>query len=728
MKRRNAFVAIVTAMIISAVVMLPAFNGLNGTSLDYLVGLRHATVGPRHAPGASPTVVVAIDEETYRRPPFRNLPKVMWTQQIARVLNAVIDGGAKVAGFDLIFPTSVERFIRGFDRDFLIALRNASKSGKIVLAKVQHQAKPISPFPGYSFAVGHQKNIRAANAFEDPDGVVRRLSLTFRSEVRSRTGATSERIDPSLALELAARGAGERPSLDKNGMVSLAGYTVPMTDAGEDGKTMLVNFDGGAGTIPTYSLADLLACDAAKNTEYFRKHFAGKVVLFGAVLDVEDRKLTSKRLATGPEGRSQPERCALPVMDGLFRADVVRDTIPGVYVHAAAVNNLLRHDALREARPEIRYLAILSIALITAAAVMLVSPIFAALATLIGGVIWAEFSVIALQNAVVLPMLLALVASSLTFVALVGYRFAVADRDKRYLRRSFALYLPPSVVDRLVDSNASPALGGETRELSAFFSDIKGFTAISEGLPPEELVGFLNKYLSVVTEIIEAHGGFVDKYIGDAVVGVFGAPLDDPDHARHAVLAALKCQIVLAGMQQKFGLPGNPEVGTRIGICSGDMLVGNIGSGRRFNYTIMGDAANLASRLEGANKIYGTGILVGQRCAELCNASDGTDGADGAIVFREIDRVRVVGRETPERLFEPVGTGDGVSAALRERLALFADGLADYRARKFEDAGGKFETLRDDDPVARVYMERIRGFAAAPLPPEWDGVTDLSEK
>ena len=121
----------------------------------------------------------------------------------------------------------------------------------------------------------------------------------------------------------------------------------------------------------------------------------------------------------------------------------------------------------------------------------------------------------------------------------------------------------------------------------------------------------------------------------------------------------------------------------------------------------------------------GTGVLVGQRCAELCHASD---GADGAIVFREIDRVRVVGRKTPERLFEPVGTGDDISAGQRERLSLFADGLADYRARNFEDAGGKFETLQDDDPVARVYVKRIRGFFATPLPPEWDGVTDLSEK
>jgi adenylate cyclase len=725
MKRGNTFAAIVTAIIASAFVMLPAFDRLNGTSLDYLVGLRHATMGSGYTPGASPTVVIAIDEETYRRPPFRNLPKVMWTQQIARVLNAVIDGGAKVVGFDLIFPTSVEKFIRGFDQDFLIALRNASKSEKVVLAKVQHQAKSINPFPGYSYAVGHQKNIRAANAFEDSDGVVRRLPLMFRSQVQSSDGVTSERIDPSLAMELAARRTGERPTFDKSGLVSLAGYIVPTTTTGKNQRTMLVNFDGGTGTIPTYSLADLLACDVAKNTGYFRKHFADKVVLFGAVLDVEDRKLTSKRLATGPEGRNQPERCTLPVMDGLFRTDVIRDTIPGVYVHAAAVNNLLRHDALREPELKIRYLAVLLIALVTAATVMLVSPIFAALATLTGMVVWSGLSVIALQKGVVLPMLLALVAGSMTYVALAGYRFAVADKDKRYLRRSFSLYLPQAVVDKMVHSNVAPTLGGETRELSAFFSDIKDFTKISEGLPPKELVEFLNNYLSVVTRIIESHGGFVDKYIGDAVVGVFGAPLDDPDHARHAVLAALECQTALDCMQQKFGLPDNPEVLTRIGICSGDMLIGNIGSGRRFNYTIMGDAANLASRLEDANKIYGTRVLVGQRCAELCH---GSDGADGAIVFREIDRVRVPGRQMPERLFEPVGTDNNIAAGQRERLFRFADGLSDYRERNFYDACKKFETLQDDDPAARVYVKRIRGFFATPLPLEWDGVTDLSKK
>ena len=182
----------------------------------------------------------------------------------------------------------------------------------------------------------------------------------------------------------------------------------------------------------------------------------------------------------------------------------------------------------------------------------------------------------------------------------------IADKDKRTLHKSFGLYLPPALVDRLADSNTMPALGGETQELTVFFPDIEGFTALSEGLSPQQLVAFLNAYFTVMSDAIEDHGGIIDKYIGDAVVGIFGAPLADPDHARHAVEAALDCQNRLAEVQKTFDFPDATPVHTRIGINSGEMVVGNIGSRRRFNYTVIGDAVNLASRLEGANKHYGT--------------------------------------------------------------------------------------------------------------------------
>lgn len=711
MRWRDLVVAGTLASAVSAMVTLVPFDWLRSLSLDSLFWMRHAAYGLRHVPSSSPAVVVAIDEETYRRPPFKDLPKVMWTQQIARVMNAVLEGGAQVVAFDLIFSTSVERYVRGFDRELLLALRKASRANKVVLAKVQHQVKPISPFPGYSFAVGHQKNIRAANLFEDGDGVIRRAPLWLSSD-DLRAGS---RRESGMALELAARALSATPEIAGDGSVTLDGYRVPA----RTNQGMLINFEGGAGTIPTYSLADLFTCAARGRGDYFRQHFAGKVVLIGAVLDVEDRKLTSKRFITGPEGANLPDRCALPMMKGLYQANARRDVIPGVYIHATAVNNLIRRDALTELLPWANGLITFTLVAAAAFAVLFLPSWAIATALPLTAIAWAGSVTSALQAGVLLPMLVPWLGVVLVSVIVIGYRFGIADKNTRFLRRAFALYLPPSEVERLVDRAAPPALGGETRQLTAFFSDIIGFTTISEGLSPEELVSFLNKYLSEVTDIIGAHGGFVDKYIGDAVVGVFGAPLADPQHGLHAVEAALACQKRLAEISGGFGLPDGVTVGARIGINTGEMLVGNIGSNLRFNYTVMGDAVNLASRIEGANTVYGTSILVTGNTAAECG--------DG-MVLREIDTVRVLGRDAPVELFEPIGPPDGVTAAQRDLLEAFAMAREDYGARRFADAIRRFRALATDDPVSRVLLARAEAFLAVPPPASWQGVTDLKHK
>ncbi len=712
MKFRNAAVAAAIALATSAAVELPFAARLDGISVDSLFWLRDAAFGQRHDPAESATVVVALDEETYRRPPFQDLPKVMWTRQIAVVMNAVLAGGARVVGFDVIFPTSVESHLRGYDRDFLIALRKASLKGRVVLGKVQHQQKPISPFAGYSFAVGHQRNIRAVNMFEDDDGIIRRVPLMFKS----RDLNIGQRVEPSMSMELAARAAGHRPVIGKDGGISLDGIALA---AGGD-WALPINFDGGAGTIPTYSLADLHACAGAGGDDYFRRHFRDKVVLIGAVLDVEDRKLTSKRFITAPEGLNAPERCALPPMPGLYRAGLTRDTLPGIYIHAAAINNILRGDHLRRPGMLADEAIIAALTLAAAAPVMLLAPLWAGISIVAGALAWVVAATGAFQAGLVLPLYQPLASALLTFGALLGYRFAIADKDKRYLRQAFGYYLLPAVVDRLVASNAPPALGGETRELTVLFSDIADFTAISENLSPQSLVSFLNNYLSMMTGIIEAHGGFVDKYIGDAVVAVFGAPLGDPDHAAQAVSAALACQARLADLPGGFGLPGDIAVTTRIGINSGEMLVGNIGSDRRFNYTVMGDAVNLASRLEGANKMFGTSILISDRTRELC---------EGAIEAREIDIVRVVGRAAPVTIFEPLGPAGALAEEARRHNEAFAAALADYRSARLDSAEAGFMALTaaGDGPAAS-FAERIRALKPAPPGPGWDGVTDLDSK
>ena len=171
MKPRDLLVAAAVVLVVSGVFTLPAFDRLGGLSIDLLFWLRHQTVGPRHPPATSPTVVVAIDEETYRTDPFRSLPKVLWTKHLAAVVDATLTAGATVVGFDVIYPTSVELYIKGFDRDLLLTLKHWSRTDQVVLGKVQHQYKPIAPFPGYSYAVGHGKNIRSVNLYSDDDGV-----------------------------------------------------------------------------------------------------------------------------------------------------------------------------------------------------------------------------------------------------------------------------------------------------------------------------------------------------------------------------------------------------------------------------------------------------------------------------------------------------------------------------------------------------------------------------
>ena len=224
------------------------------------------------------------------------------------------------------------------------------------------------------------------------------------------------------------------------------------------------------------------------------------------------------------------------------------------------------------------------------------------------------------NHALVLPLSEPLISGAAALAAMVGYRFMVADRDRRLLQKSFALYLAPHVIDRMLASNKLPVLGGETRHVTAFFSDLEGFSLIAENMSPEALMALMNEYLSEMTDIIESHGGYVDKYIGDSIVAVFGAPADDPTmpamrHARRSTVARGWPNSIAPAVFRGH------KLAQRIGINSGDALVGNFGSRRRFNYSVMSDAVNLASRLEGANKFYGTTMIASETTVALAGGT-----------------------------------------------------------------------------------------------------------
>jgi adenylate cyclase/guanylate cyclase len=695
--------------------VVPPFDIARGLSLDILTALRWHMFGKRADPVASSAVVVAFDEESFHTPPLEGSPFITWTGEVGRVLTAILDGGAKAAGFDIIFQTSIEQSkipfgegvfgdrVRGFDRDFLRALLAGATAGKVLLGEQLRGDQPLLPSPGQQIAVRQQRNIRPLNVYIDRDEVIRRLPLTFTVD-----GA----LTTSMALELAARAQDVQPEFAADGTVRLAGYNIPSPVP----NTMTVNFEGGADDIPTFSFADLRQCAMNNDKDYFRRWFAGKIVLFGTVQDTEDRRLTSKRFATRLE-RARTPRCALeqkPLPQN-FR----RSTIAGVYIHATAVNNLIAHNAVTEfGRLPTALIAILA-AIVGATAARLLHPAYATLAYLAAVALYVTGATLAFTHAFALPLSEPLLAGAAALALTGGYRFIVADKDRRLLQKSFSLYLAPHVIDRMLTSSKPPELGGETRHVTIFFSDLESFSEIAEAMSPEALMAMMNEYLSGMTDIIESHGGYVDKYIGDSIVAIFGAPAEDRDHAASAARAALACCRRLAELNKDSTAFQGRKLMQRIGINSGDALVGNFGSRRRFNYSAMSDAVNLASRLEGANKFYGTTIIASETTAEL---------AGDRFIWRELDTVRVKGRTRALKIFELLALAEQESPLPDTIITDYAEGLAQWRAGIFDSAAKCFARSAGADRPSANFLLRATEMENQKPGSDWDPVRALQEK
>lgn len=315
------------------------------------------------------------------------------------------------------------------------------------------------------------------------------------------------------------------------------------------------------------------------------------------------------------------------------------------------------------------------------------------------------------------------IVASFFGLLVINLRFYLQERDQKALiRDAFGQYLSPDVVSSLVKDPSKLRLGGEHRTMTAFFSDIRSFSTFAEQLSPEELVALLNEYLTQMCDIIAQYEGTVDKFEADKIVAFWGAPLEQPDHAERACHAAIDMQTSLVGYRAKLEAEGRPIVHVRIGVNTGDMVVGNLGSAQRMDYTIMGDAVNLASRLEGANKMYGTRIMISDH---VCDATR------DLFEVRELDRIRVVGRTEANRVYELLDRKGELDAAAAELLARYNTALQHYRKRDWRAAIHAFEhTLEHapEDGPSITYLERCRLYCATPPSPDWDGVFELTEK
>jgi adenylate cyclase len=607
-------------------------------------------------------------------------------------------GAAALLGrvlYELQADQRLEAEVRALGNVFLalhLGVGGAGEAAEAELAKAKYGQVVLGPrppvegrrllasLPGLNAAA---RGLGLITLQEDDTHEVRSLCMA-----RNLRGGTLAPL--SVQLVAAYRGL-SRSRLAYLGRSPDGGAEVRLGDqrvALEPGDEMLLNARGPAGTFRTCPVLDLVRGRLGPEV------LADKIVLLGYTHLGNDN-------VRSPFGRGA-----------------------GVEIHATAIDNLLRGDPLRRAD-----------AWADALLVFL-------LAGLVGLLYWPRLGLrLGWQLGLSLLLLLGalgggqlLFARARLWLAAAGplLAFALASASglalaylgeglkRRQVRRTFAHYLSDQVIERLLAHPENLRPGGERRVLSVLFSDIRGFTTLAEGLEPEVLTELLNGYLTPMTDLVLRNEGLLDKYIGDALMAVFGAPVPLPEHAAAACTTALEMGAALEVLRptwRALGLDG-PEIG--VGINTGPMSVGNMGSARRFDYTVVGDHVNLASRLEGLNKVFGTRILV----------SESTRQAAGeGFTFREVARVAVKGRREAVRVFELVKPG-APDPAVDAWLAEFERGLAAFHARRWDEALSTFEGLqraRGDRPSG-VLAERCRALRAAPPPPDWDGVWHMQDK
>jgi adenylate cyclase len=616
-----------------------------------------------------------------------------WPRQMyGALLDYLVRGGARACFFDIEMS---EPSVYGVDDDRLLA-ESAARAGNVVLpvalsidkkknaadAEALLRRFSISPPAGLasdgflSATMPLPELLRAARGVgnitvpPDADGIYRRIRVV------SRFGDLGL---PSVPAAISALADGPAPD------------SIPL----DPGRNMIIRYLGPTGTYRSIPAATLINSWAmigeGAAPQIPPADFAGKIVLVGlSAVGLHDLKSSPLSAIT-----------------------------PGVEIQAAALDTILSRSFFRSVSPIAAAVFALVVAVLASIAVSSLRKIrWIAGAYAASIVVPAAASAAAFSASRWLEFVYPLsgVLFSLFGAAILNY--GIEGRERRFLKRVFRHYLSPHVIDGILENPDKLVLGGEEREITSFFSDIAGFTTISEPLAPSDLVALLNAYLTEMTDLILDAGGTLDKYEGDAIIAFWNAPLDDPAHAVNACRTALACERRLleleSGFRQRFG----HALRNRIGLNTGPAVVGNMGSHRRFDYTAMGDTVNLASRLESAGKIYGVPILIGEATAARVRDT---------ILVREIDRVRVVGRSTPVRIYEPLAEWASLPPAVGRAAEAHERALTEFRSRSWAKAEEMFRA-RDDDPVARIYLDRCREYIRVPPPEDWDAVIDLKSK
>jgi adenylate cyclase len=624
-KRAGITIALIVAVVLSSFYLshVKIFNVLEEKTLDMRFTMRG-----KISPGPE-TVIAAIDEKSINRLGRFPWPRSVW----GRVVDRLTEEGAKVIVFDVFFtePENVEsddllqHAIRRSGRVVLPVVFDFSKTGfketgftdkkldfmvTSSYAMIKHADAPsFAPLKAsmvlptlYRFS-SVAKSLAHINMIPDDDGELRweMLAIDYQGDYYAPIGLQAARLFRGLS--------NEDLKLDYDGEVGLGDTSIPTDEHGR----MLINYRGPSGTFPTYSIADILDRTIPKGT------FKDKIILIGAT--------------------------AIGIYD--LRVTPFSNNMPGIEKHASVVDNILHRDFIRHTEVSVPVLIVLFAVMLGLSIPQLGAKAGAALFLILFagylGLVYYLFVGKGIWFNLVYP------ASALFFgyTSQTAYRFFMEERRARDIRKMFSSYVSKRIVDELIRDPSKAKLGGDRKEITVLFSDIRGFTSFSEKHQPEEVVSLLNEYLGAMTEIVFEYEGTLDKFVGDAIMALWGAPIGQPDHAERAVRCALAMIVKLKQLQAKWAHEGRYVIDIGIGINTGDMVVGNMGAeGKKMDYTVIGDNVNLGARLEGLTRKYNNHIIISEYTYEKVK---------DIVEAKELDSVTVKGKENPVVVYDLVG-------------------------------------------------------------------------
>lgn len=627
-------------------------------------------------------VLVNVDEPFFKA--YGSYP--LRRTDIGAIISNIKELGAKVVAVDMLmdFPSSYNE-----DPTLAAALKDAGNTILVAQGQFEHGKFVKLNYPTKLLdeaSVSGYTNISSNSAL-----------LTVLSRLKIHPDITKERHGWPFAVQAVAMYLGQQPKLENN-VLSFGDLKVPL----DHGNHLYIDFPPlPSGTrflsqsagISALEFLDISQLDEAEKEElgYWVKD---KIVVVGDTSEVSHDWFDT------PVGM-------------VYGVEIIADTI----------SSILKGAPLQAAdTPLAAAVTMVLMMLMILLAVAFSRPVFRAVGAVVilGGFVVAV-TAIYVHAGLVLPLSYALAAGILSYV-LIEYRAYMVERNqKKQISKTFGQYIPAELVKEMNESGQEVSVGGESREMTVLFSDVRGFTTISEGLSPQDLTTLMNAFLSPMTRVIQANRGTIDKYMGDAIMAFWGAPLRDENHAEHAVRAALAMGRTMDELSDSFIARGWKPLKIGVGLNTGVMSVGNMGSDFRLAYTVMGDAVNLGSRLESLTKQYGI----------FTQISEYTLAQVPGLIAREVDLVKVKGKDQPVRTFEPLGFDGDVDQQTLDILARYTAALALYRAARFSEAKAEFQALAELEPnrmLYKIYLDRIEHYQVEPPPADWDGSYTAKEK